>query len=109
MIVVSVVDERAKGLALGAADYLVKPVQRDQLLRRARGRARVEVPEADPRSAGAEVRTVSRGRILVVEDNALNLKLVRDVLVHAGLRRGRGDVRRGRRAARRGRASRTSS
>jgi len=27
---------------------------------------------------------VSRGRILVVEDNALNLKLVRDVLEHAG-------------------------
>jgi signal transduction histidine kinase/ActR/RegA family two-component response regulator len=32
VIVVSVVDERAKGMALGAADYLVKPVQREQLL-----------------------------------------------------------------------------
>jgi CheY-like chemotaxis protein len=27
---------------------------------------------------------MSLGRVLVVEDNALNLKLVRDVLVHAG-------------------------
>jgi CheY-like chemotaxis protein len=29
---VSIVDERAKGLALGAAGYLVKPVRRDDLL-----------------------------------------------------------------------------
>ncbi len=32
-------------------------------------------------------------RILVVEDNPLNLKLVRDVLDAAGLRRAVGDVR----------------
>ena len=34
MIVVSIVDERAKGLSLGATDYLVKPVSRDELLPR---------------------------------------------------------------------------
>jgi CheY-like chemotaxis protein len=33
VVVVSIVDERAKGLALGAAGYLVKPVRRDDLLR----------------------------------------------------------------------------
>ena len=33
MIVVSILDERAKGLALGAAEDLVKPVGRDDLLR----------------------------------------------------------------------------
>jgi signal transduction histidine kinase/ActR/RegA family two-component response regulator len=33
VIVVSILDERAKGLALGAAEYLVKPVGRDDLLR----------------------------------------------------------------------------
>ncbi|MDX6367459.1 MAG: hypothetical protein QOK30_2535 [Nocardioidaceae bacterium] len=32
VVVVSIVDERAKGLALGAAGYLVKPVRRDELL-----------------------------------------------------------------------------
>ena len=32
VIVVSMVDERARGLALGAVDYLVKPVGRESLL-----------------------------------------------------------------------------
>jgi DNA-binding response OmpR family regulator len=32
VIVVSIVDERARGMALGASAYLVKPVQRDILL-----------------------------------------------------------------------------
>jgi signal transduction histidine kinase/ActR/RegA family two-component response regulator len=32
VIVVSIVDERPRGLALGAAEYLVKPVRRDDLL-----------------------------------------------------------------------------
>ena len=32
VIVVSILDERVKGRSLGAADYLVKPVSRDQLL-----------------------------------------------------------------------------
>ena len=43
VIVVSIVDERAKGLSLGATDYLVKPVSRDHLLA-ALARARV-IPE----------------------------------------------------------------
>jgi CheY-like chemotaxis protein len=32
VIVVSIVDERARGVAMGAAAYLVKPVSRDELL-----------------------------------------------------------------------------
>jgi signal transduction histidine kinase len=32
VIIVSILDERAKGLALGAAEYLVKPVSREELL-----------------------------------------------------------------------------
>ncbi|SDT09289.1 GAF domain-containing protein [Friedmanniella luteola] len=32
VVVVSILDERARGLALGAADYLVKPVRRDELV-----------------------------------------------------------------------------
>jgi CheY-like chemotaxis protein len=32
VIVISIVDERSRGTALGAAGYLVKPVSRDELL-----------------------------------------------------------------------------
>jgi DNA-binding response OmpR family regulator len=32
VIIASIVDERSRGLAAGAADYLVKPVGRDELL-----------------------------------------------------------------------------
>jgi DNA-binding response OmpR family regulator len=32
VVVVSILDERGKGLALGAAEYLVKPVSREELL-----------------------------------------------------------------------------
>jgi CheY-like chemotaxis protein len=32
VVVVSIVDERARGAALGAAAYLVKPIRRDDLL-----------------------------------------------------------------------------
>ena len=32
VIVVSIVDERARGLAMGASAYLVKPVRRDALV-----------------------------------------------------------------------------
>jgi DNA-binding response OmpR family regulator len=32
VVVVSVLDERVKGLALGAADYLVKPASRDDVV-----------------------------------------------------------------------------
>ena len=35
VVIVSMLDERLTGLALGAADYLVKPVSREQVLRRA--------------------------------------------------------------------------
>ena len=37
VVVASVVDDRARGLGLGAADYLIKPVSRDDLLRALEG------------------------------------------------------------------------
>ena len=76
VVVASVVDERARGLALGAADYLIKPVSRDDLLG---ALARVGVPVGTA-PLEAEGSRHERERILVVEDNPLNLKLVRDVL-----------------------------
>ncbi len=53
VVVVSVLDERAKGLSLGAAEYLVKPVSRDELLA-ALARVRV-VPPARRRRAAAPI------------------------------------------------------
>jgi PAS domain S-box-containing protein len=65
VVMLSVVDERNLGFALGAADYLTKPIERDRLLRVLHkvGRGR---PEAGAR------------RVLVVED---------DVATRAALRR----------------------
>ena len=83
VIVVSIVDERARGVAMGAAAYLVKPVGRDDLLT---ALAAVGAPVAARRGPahGARGEAMSQSRILVVEDNPKNLKLVRDVLTYAG-------------------------
>ena len=72
VVVVSMVDEPGRGADLGAAAYLVKPVSRHDLLD-----ALVAV------GAVAGVRLVTAARVLVVEDNPLNLKLLRDVLDHS--------------------------
>ena len=55
VVMLSVVDERNLGIALGASEYLTKPIERDQLLRVLRRYGR----------AGAA------RRVLVVEDDAL--------------------------------------
>ena len=77
VIVASIVDERPRGLALGAADYLLKPCAATSSSSRCAGRR----PGRPASPVGARMNS---GRILVVEDNPLNLKLVRDVLEHAG-------------------------
>ena len=76
VIIVSILDEKARGLACGADDYLVKPVARDDLVSALREVGALPTPGGVAMSAA---------RILVVEDNALNLKLIRDVLQFAGL------------------------
>ena len=83
----SVVDERARGLEQGATDYLIKPVSRDALVG-----ALARAGRADE-SAAHGGSDMTGERILVVEDNPLNLKLVRDVLECGRLRRPGGDVR----------------
>jgi signal transduction histidine kinase/ActR/RegA family two-component response regulator len=52
VIVVSIVEERARGAELGAAAYLVKPVGREDLLAALAG---VGVPVASPTAPGTEV------------------------------------------------------
>ena len=95
VIVASIVDERARGVALGAAAYLVKPVSRDALL--------AALSDIGVRWSGPPRqkwwRAMTPSRILVVEDNPKNLKLVQGRAAALRLRGHRGDDRRGRRAA----------
>ncbi len=83
VIVVSIVDERARGVAMGAAGYLVKPIGREKPAGRVRGRRRARA-DGRHRSRSRGPRSMTQTRILVVEDNPKNLKLVRDVLTHSG-------------------------
>ena len=66
VIIVSILDERNKGFALGAADYLVKPVERQQFLAAVRRHAPV-VPGAQ------------RPTILAVDDDPLVLGLLESI------------------------------
>jgi signal transduction histidine kinase/DNA-binding response OmpR family regulator len=68
VIIVSMVDERGKGLALGAADYLVKPVARGELLE---ALARVTPLPA-------------YGKVLAIDDDPIALELIRAVLEPVG-------------------------
>ena len=68
VVIATDVDDRSRGLAIGADAYLRKPIRREELIDALK-------------QVGA---SVTPRRILVVEDNPLNLKLVRDVLSFAG-------------------------
>jgi signal transduction histidine kinase/CheY-like chemotaxis protein len=68
VVIVSMVDERGKGLALGAADYLVKPVGRRDLLD---ALARV-LPLPAP------------GKVLAIDDDPIALELIAAVLEPTG-------------------------
>jgi signal transduction histidine kinase/CheY-like chemotaxis protein len=72
VIVVSMLDERGKGFALGAADYLVKPVSRDALL----GALHRAVP-AGPRTNGPI-------KVLAVDDDPIATELVEALLTPEG-------------------------
>jgi signal transduction histidine kinase/DNA-binding response OmpR family regulator len=74
VVIVSMVDERGKGYALGAADYLIKPVDRDELLGALR-------PLTGAGSIGGEPVTV-----LTIDDDPVALELVAAVLDPEGYR-----------------------
>ena len=68
VVVVSIVDERGRGFALGAADYLLKPVDRDVLAR---------VIQRVVRNKARD----QRGRsVLVIDDDPVILELMEAVL-----------------------------
>ncbi len=70
IIVASVVDEKQVGFTLGAAEYLVKPVQKSALLEAVRKHVR---PHAK-----------SSSDVLVVDDDRKTLDLVSDILSSSG-------------------------
>lgn len=78
VIIVSVVDEPERGLAAGAAAYLVKPINR-LMLRRAL--SQITVATTIPSTASR--RTLSR-RILLAEDNEVNRVTLSDYLAAQG-------------------------
>ncbi len=72
VIIVSILDERGKGIALGAAEYLVKPANRNDLL--AALRHLTLVPKGMDGSA----------KVLVVDDDPMAIELVEAVLQPEG-------------------------
>jgi CheY-like chemotaxis protein len=69
VVIVSVLDQRGKGFALGAADYLVKPVDRDDM-----------VAALERCIPGETVQPT----VLVIDDDARDRRLVVDTLEPAG-------------------------
>jgi PAS domain S-box-containing protein len=68
VIVTTIVDEQHKGMLLGAADYLTKPIDRERLLR----------------TLARYVTAGRKPRVLVVEDDAAQRQVVRTVLEPEG-------------------------
>lgn len=71
VVIVSVVSDAEKGIALGAVDYLIKPLQEGQLL-------------SCVRRVLDEWNANSRGRILVVDDERDIVGWLKHVLTHYG-------------------------
>ncbi len=74
VIMVSIIDEKTKGFALGVADYLVKPVEHDRLIRLIQQHSRPAHPNFMPHDRS----------ILVVEDDVNLRTMLRRVLSGAG-------------------------
>jgi signal transduction histidine kinase/DNA-binding response OmpR family regulator len=68
VVIVSMLDERGKGYALGAADYLVKPIGRDDLLSALRPLAGAGAVDGKPI------------KVLAIDDDPVALELVSAVL-----------------------------
>ncbi|HEU4680120.1 MAG TPA: response regulator [Gemmatimonadales bacterium] len=76
VVIISITQEHELGDSLGAADWLVKPTNRDEFIHRVR-RALAGVVGA----AGAE-----SPKVLIVDDEVVNLELLTDMLTRQGFR-----------------------
>jgi signal transduction histidine kinase/CheY-like chemotaxis protein len=87
VLIVSVVDERSRGLALGAAGYLVKPISRPQLRQALSQTLLLGVEEPAPLAATADQEPeAERPLILLAEDNESSINTVLDYLLDRGYR-----------------------
>jgi signal transduction histidine kinase/CheY-like chemotaxis protein len=75
VVVLTILDDRDLGYALGAADYLTKPIERDRLI--------AAVRKHVPRQDGADGRAAAR-RALVVEDDPATREMLRRMLQREG-------------------------
>lgn len=92
VIIISVVDEPARGLAAGAVQYLVKPITRQQL-RAALEKVGTTLDRAEPTPEATVSHTTSQpllqeqgSLILLAEDNEINIKAMGDYLRESGYR-----------------------
>ena len=74
VVIVSIMEQQGKGFALGAADYLVKPVSREELL------------HALQRCGLTPSRQRERVTILAIDDDPLAVELVEAILTAEGFR-----------------------
>ncbi|RME97236.1 MAG: response regulator [Chloroflexi bacterium] len=98
VIVASVLDESALGSKLGAAEYLVKPISRQQLQQTLEQVCGVQLSPLSPlptpnpplspngHTAGSAPDEKARPLILLAEDNELNLNTLSDYLLNSGYR-----------------------
>jgi signal transduction histidine kinase/DNA-binding NtrC family response regulator len=70
VVIISVVDEPARGLSMNAAEYLVKPISRQQLQS---SLSRVALSTQASRTNGVVVLPPEPPRVLLVEDNLNNI------------------------------------
>lgn len=91
VIVVSVIDERPHGTALGAAAYLVKPVSRQQLIHAVAAAmpqwvAATPASESKPPPSAVQQATANSNQpvILLAEDNEFNIQIMTDYLLAKG-------------------------
>jgi CheY-like chemotaxis protein len=87
VLIISVVDDRARGLELGAIEHLVKPVSREQLQQ---GLSKALLPDEerskDSIMMGSEGGTTGKAVILLAEDNEGSINTVSDYLLAKGYR-----------------------
>ncbi|HMA32872.1 MAG TPA: response regulator, partial [Chloroflexia bacterium] len=67
VVMLSVLPEAEKGFALGALDYLSKPLDPDQLIQTIRGVVAIDAPKGRP-AKGARRGAAAKIRVLVVDD-----------------------------------------
>jgi PAS domain S-box-containing protein len=87
VVIISVIDERAHALALGAAEYLVKPIARIDLQRVLPMLAVVprgsSIPPA-PGAIGTPAAAISPSLVLLAEDNEATIAMIADYLGSRG-------------------------